>query len=590
MNYDELNEIISQEERKVKSFAASWDVDHCWLVMELVRLLDKITISRLIGLERDSGLVIHGNEHLIKSGMMPALGFFLPLADKGIGFPLSKSTPETQSMAASILHHFGRIATVRRYIDLSKSGQLEMHASGKFVSFRTKSEYSGIELFDVIDTLWLDKAFKNEQISVRQEVISQMKSLVQKWKGEYISYDTSPEIDDEFLILSLRAMEKERKLHGLHPKFRVGGISGSEILLVATLLHSIYVKHLYFCIEWLKKFRCDLANALTIWSVQKDMLRTMVEWPRYMFESIEQNVDHRDLVNLRNINGRRASAILRMFELSSSNIDAYANRADLTLPPLIKVRRNMWIRPLSSLNNGFLGFATKEMRRKHKKDMDGSIKHREAWQRSELYAMFSGDRYMHLQKPLQLFDNNETITDFDAVIVDVMTGDVMLFELKWYEPIGGDERERRARARRMIKDANEWAEKIQKFRNKNGDAEFLRQLGFANKLRHHIRNLYQVLVTMHGSRFSGYRFEHPTLICASLQQIARARLEIGPVNETFPTLYARLKNDAEKRISSSGAITFSVAGIDFEADQFVMYDRETSEEPLISENWDAGYM
>lgn len=584
MNHDTLSEIIAQEEEKVKSFATSWSADHCWLVMELVRTVDKMTMSRLTGLESEDRLDVLGNEYLIRSGMASALGIFLPLADKGLGFSLSESTPKTQSMAASILHHFGRIATVRRYIDLSKSGQLEMHVSGNFVSFRTNSEYSGIEVFDVIDSLWIDKASADEQPFVRPEILSQMNFLVQKWRDEYISYDTNPEIDRAFINFSIRAMEKEKRLHGFHQNFRIGGVSGSEILLVATLLHSIYVKHLFFCIEWLKKFRSDLANALTIWSVQKDMLRTMVDWPRYLFE----NISDRDLGKLRNIDGRRASTILRMFELSSNNIDAYANRADLPLPPLIKVRRDIWIRPLSSLNNGFLGFATREMRRNYKKDMDKSIRHREPWQRSELYAMFSGDRYMHLERPLQLFDGNETFTDIDAVIVDVMTGDVMLFELKWYEPIGGDERERRARARRLIKDANEWAEKITKFRNKNGDAEFLRQLGFANELRHRVRNLYQVLVTMHGSRFSGYRFEHPALICASLQQIARARLEIGPVDETFPVLYAHLKNDAEKKISpSTGTITFSVAGFDFEADQFVICDHKVLENPLVSKKWDV---
>jgi hypothetical protein len=103
-----------------------------------------------------------------------------------------------------------------------------------------------------------------------------MKSLVYCWREHFIGYDTSPILDAHFMHLAAETFERQRDWHGIGASFRFGSITGTELSAVSALLSSIYIKHIFFCIEYMQKFPTNLFhNVLTIFAKRKDLVNDL---------------------------------------------------------------------------------------------------------------------------------------------------------------------------------------------------------------------------------------------------------------------------------------------------------------------------
>jgi hypothetical protein len=334
------------------------------------------------------------------------------------------------------------------------------------------------------------------------------------------------------------------------------------------MLSSFYMKHFFFCQEYMQKYPdAFMPNILTIWVERGDLTRDISLFARLIEGGAPPGA------KLFKLTRQNAYRCLSALALSKRNAAHHCKSFHTPVPALIEVRRNLWIKPLASLVDGPLSFGARELRRSYPREWDKNIRGREAWFRSDLYALFAGNRYLCLDRERQLFDGARTVTDIDAAIMDVQTRRLALFQLKWQQPIGMEEAERRSRAVRLRKDVLKWVSAITELASTRGTREIAIQLGIWEDPYGPPADIHLFAIARHHARFSGFPLGHPECAIASWRQFQRVRLEMGPRDDTFVDLFARLKSEEARPIGHrTDFAKLSVAGLDVEAEHFLIAD------------------
>lgn len=558
----DVEQALQAEMERVKNEIASWRKDPCALLMHIVRFIDQhFVLGTIHGGPGD--LVQLRDDLIFRMGLNPALALLVPQIADEPGFPAWPADAETARMSGTILHHFGRIRLFQRCIRLAHSGAFSVSRSGQRVEFKRADALSGVEAFERLDEAWLKEKLTSPRLDLPEEIRSEMRALVYVWRKHYIGYDTNPAIDVHFARFAAEVFDRQRAQHGIHPSFRFGSITGKEISVVSALLLGLYMKHIVFCLEYKSKYPEQLFdNVLTIWTERGELTDSISSFANEIQDARPPGVDAVFRLDRKNVH-----RCLTALSLSKSNVAHHAKRFVTPIPPLIEVRRNFWIRPVSSILEGPLAFGMHEFRRKFPEAWDKNIRKREQWFRNDLYALFAGDRFRCLSREAQLFDGGRTITDVDAAIVDVMTGRLALFELKWQEPIAMDENERRSRGHRLRQEVFKWADVILNLVKEKGEDNLKSQLGLERSQTSGGATLF--VISRHHARFSGIEINHPNVAVSSWRQFQRARFEMGPRDDTFLEIFERLKKEERRPLESGTAIAdFSVAGFEVSAEHF----------------------
>lgn len=569
----DVDRALDAEFESTKVEIESWPVDPCVLLLQLVRFLDRNEIGRMLS-SRPLEISDSRDDLLFRLGFNPALELLIGKIPREPGFPLAQATNETIHYSGTVLHHFGRIRLLKRYLSLACSGALIASRSGSRLQFNRPNGAAGVEIFELLDHAWLDSNSEMSTPIITSEVQSEMQSLVYRWQQHFIGYDASPNIDDHFMRVAIEEFDRQRDLYGIHPKFRFGAITGTEMATVSALLSSIYLKHVFFCIEYLKKYpdgRPD--NLLTIWDEKKKMTDSI-----YSFAKVLQ--DHRPpgTEAIYKLTRSKVYQCLSALSITKEAASFHCQGFRSPIPALIEVRRNFWMRPVAAVIDGPLAFGTRELRRRFPRDWDKNIRKREAWFRNDLYALFAGNRYLCLNREIQISANGRTLTDIDAVVLDTVAGRLALFELKWQEPLGFEERERRSRARILRRELTKWIETISTFIRDCGQMALLVQLGIPEQVTSKIRGIAIFGLARHNARFSGFPINHPDIAVASWRQFLRARWEMGALDDTFSKMFMRLKQEEIREVKmKTASIDFPIAGYDIEADHFLVMDDPVDE-------------
>lgn len=565
----DVRTILADEHEAIRRHVLSWDVDPCVMLMDVIRFIDNHVLKRHF--QGDTATAEEAQDDmLLRLGLNPVLLTLLPRIDDDPGFPLTPSTNDSLSITGSLLHSLGRIRFVERCIELVRSGAFSVERSSTKLVFRRSELPGGLEVHEQLDEIWLDRAANDPPLSVPPEIRSEMRALVYRWRDHFIGYDSTPAMDSHFMFLAMSIHDRQRDRHGIQAKHRFGSFSGGEILTSSAMLASLYAKHLIFCSEYMEKYPdAFMPNILTIWVERDELTRSISDFASLIHRSHPPSTDVKFRLTRQN-----TYRCLSALSLSKRNVVHHCNRFHTPLPALISVRRNFWIKPLASLVEGPLGFGARELRRLHPREWDKNIRAREAWFRTDLYALFAGTRYLCLERERQLSLRNRTITDIDAAIIDVVTKRLALFQLKWQEPIGMEEAERRSRAVRLRTDVLKWVGAIKEL----GHDDLLAQMGLTADLSGSLAGIHFFVLTRHHARFSGFPIDHPECAIASWRQFQRARLEMGTRDDTFVDLFGRLKSDETRPPPHHTAFAkFSVAGLEVEAEQFFVSETEVDE-------------
>jgi hypothetical protein len=314
------------------------------------------------------------------------------------------------------------------------------------------------------------------------EILPELVKCVDVFDGWGLAYSSRRKIDEYFLEwgqIYLRRMWSQ-DLVGLDDK--LGGNEFREYLGVLAALSGRAQKHLCFA-SMLKRrhAQLDIRNLLTAHSPYWEFLTGLA--------------GHLDADTL------HIQKLLESLTLGPSNRDVHTGTMDTAWAPVVRSTWDNLILPLYGLEiNPFL-FLLKDLQAKYPDDWFRAANRREKRWHADLRAIFPPQRWIVNDRNLRLRDRNRTVTDVDFLAYDTRNNELAIFQLKWQQPVGMDNRARRSAAKNLMTEGNKWTEAVHTWLEKYGVAELAKRSAMPIKpdARTHL-----FVVARYNALFSGY--------------------------------------------------------------------------------------
>ena len=142
-----------------------------------------------------------------------------------------------------------------------------------------------------------------------------------------------------------------------------------------------------------------------------------------------------------------------------------------------------------------------------------------------------------------------TVTDIDAAIVDVTTGELAIFQLKWQDFGSNDLRKIRSRASNFVEQVDLWAESTNAWINEFGIAALLKSLQIKAPSNRAVK-LFTFAIGKSNARFKsyGYNLKQAHVAASNCPQFTRVRYEVGPVAQVLSEMHARTFSEKTRTI------------------------------------------
>lgn len=324
---------------------------------------------------------------------------------------------------------------------------------------------------------------REEQLAERfKEVRPELERRVNKLGDWGIQYTTSDKVDDFFEECSMAYLQRiwGSDLAGLDDKFgrydfrsylgmlaAIGGRSEKH-LAMASILKARYPK-------------LDLRNLLTtfapVFDFQVGLARRL---GAYLYD---------------------VKMLLEPMTLAPSNRDVHTGSSDMAYAPIVRSSEDFYLLPLYGHDiNPFL-FLINDLRARYRGDWDRAANNREKRWIDELNSIFTGPRWCIHDRNLKLKRGDAVVTDLDYVVYDAAKRELSIFQLKWQDPVGNNDRMRRSAGKNLIETANRWVETVAKWMEDFGSVELAKRLGIEIDTLAGV-NLF--VIGRYNALFSGY--------------------------------------------------------------------------------------
>jgi hypothetical protein len=143
---------------------------------------------------------------------------------------------------------------------------------------------------------------------------------------------------------------------------------------------------------------------------------------------------------------------------------------------------------------------------------------------------------------VKLRRNGQLVTDIDAAILDKVTGDLVLFQLKWQDFTTSNVRAQRSKAKNFSSDVERWAKKT---------ALWIKQFGISGlckalQIKQFDCKVKLIAIGRSNARFRSYGYDAgPDVLVLTWSQMARLRLAIGPGQSFFELLKVAVHDEAQ---------------------------------------------
>ncbi len=465
MNSKELR-IFAEGIEEQKRYLEHWRQPVEPLLFETLRAIDNVFCQELF-LPSDLPDRMDARTYSLRSwGVNRALERMVPDVLKGGLFRLFRSDPFTQRQAdefllqCGILHRaellYGWLAEglVEARLDCIPRGSLSGIRNVLVLKSRRPSVFgqaiSRSNLRWVSDlTMVHDSPWEHELYDRHTKLSRAFDKCVGTFAGWGIGYVTTAEIDEHFLEcgqIYLRRMWGP-DLIGLEEN--IGGNQFNEYLGVLAALAGRAQKHLCFAsILKRRNPELDLRNLLTTFAPYEDLVSGLASF-----------LDAERL---------HMQKLLSSLTLEPANRDQHAASSDVAWAPIIRSSSDYCILPLYGLETNPFLFLLKDLEAKYPGDWSKAANNREKRWLSDLKALFPAPRWEVRDRTLKLKEGDRTLTDIDFVSYDRRHNEIALFQLKWQQPVGTDERARRSKGKNFIAEGDRWVRAVSSSLDKYG--------------------------------------------------------------------------------------------------------------------------
>ena len=349
----------------------------------------------------------------------------------------------------------------------------------------------------------VDRPWEEDLERRHRTILPELDRRVNVLQGWAMSYTSTKEIDAYFLEwgqLYLRRMTGQDMI-GLDE--RLGENAYNEYLGILALLTGRAQKHL--CYVSLLKHRhphLSLRNLLTGFA----RVDGLVTW---IAEQVDGEV-------------RSISRLLDHLTLQSENVALHTLRGDTAWAPTVRASDSFLILPMYGLEiNPFL-FLLNELRARYEKDWFRAANNREKRWIAELESMFPATRWHTNGRNLKLRYGKNVATDIDFAVWDELNNELGIFQLKWQQPVGLDNRARRSAGSNLVVEGNRWVQTVIAWLDSHGAHELAQRLGFTVSTSPAIRLF---VVARYHAYFSGFGDHDSRAVWSDWSHFIKIRVE-----------------------------------------------------------------
>lgn len=542
----QLRDLADKEFCGAKSFVEKLDpISRTAFLVEVCRALDYQHVLQVFSKNPASRLGVPDFEILVR-GWNSALGLLLSETDDFVGIPISKSTQESRGHALTFLHQLGRCYFLRHAADIIHNGMAQAWENNGRIEFEMAPKGIRDHFLDQMDlNKFKELDAKMSGVNPTEEfrnrhnisnLAEKMRALVFPWptsQGVMIGYGGEPDIDLHYMAEVVQETMDWRAEAGIHPEAKIGEVSGADVCTIGLLLTSSYLKHIHFVDIGKEKIPdANYAMSLTIWKPDGELSRSISEFLNVPIEAV--------------------SKTLELFVVRPKHVKYFQGNPTPFIPMIIQISKGYLLAPVSSIfHNPFNGIRWMHEFSTGKSDSVQDC--REEWMISELRAIFLGTRYIVIDSPIKLKRGKNAVTDIDSAVLDITTGELALFQLKWQDYGVNSVRKLRSKAKNFIEQVNEWSEKVEAWIAEFGLKALVSRFHFKAVSAEQITAVRMFAIGRNAARFRsyGYSINNKELAVASWAQFVRLRYEIGAVQSVFQSLQAKIihENTSPSRVS-----------------------------------------
>ncbi|OOG18832.1 hypothetical protein BWD42_02405 [Sphingobacterium sp. CZ-UAM] len=544
---EELNRIIAKKSEQIgKTFNGPPYV----AIQTIVRAIDILFTFHPEITNED-----HFDMELIKFGWPQLLKpFYFNLKIDEIS-PLPSTTEKLRNWAISNLIHSGKIALCQQILSYEKADLISIkRQTDKHFIFECLHSNTGIERFDRESMDFLKHNIISRIIEDKKAALSfdvdriakEFKKLIKNPFGDYISYQTTPDIDDYYNEQGHYLLLKMQGYDNFDPNDKFGGIEYHKYITIIELIIGVAIKHSDACLYLKgKKPNVQLENLISYTQNKNNAINdyaSYIGWDRHIVKQIFECIT-----------------------LTKENFDYYLEYPAPPPPMFIEVSGSLLIRSIAGCLGNPFALLNRELKRKFIKDFDKAVNNREDRFRKELFNFFSKESIIKIDREIKIsFDDVKT--DIDAIVYNKETNTLGLFQLKWQDPFSHSIKERFSRINNLFPKANEWLTKIKRWLSTFDDRTILNALQIENVLgeKRTIERVYLFVLARNQINFTGIEMDE-TAAWGSWYQLIEAYSTIHTtLNDPIEDMFVRLKaSSPQERIKREKAPDLGDFCIDF---------------------------
>lgn len=498
-----LNRIKEEAVKDIAKLTEHWGIyEKYHFFLCAIGIFDKYFIDKISDLK--DGQHYSFNHRLIDSGYSVLFELFYSVDfcnfQKIILKPL---TQEDLNLYSKIICECGIIGWMRSLIEDVKVGYLKYSSLGNNARLKFRDKYHWNEYIEGEYLLWYSEyvaycqsEYYEKLNCQRPDIIAKMRANVSVWNEHFMCYTNDIEVEDYFNMQALLDAQQATEWDLFPPDAKFEGIDYGTIMQAIVDFAGYAIKHLTFAdLLYSTDSNLIFENLILCAFTKEDIIHL-----------IEQN---------QKINRYDAEKIFDLISLTPDNIKYYCDNVKAASAPFIKLSKDQYVRSIRGLLDRPFEFMLYNLHTKCSNDWDLNSKKREAIFRENIYDLFHNTCFICLNKPIVIrVDNARTLTDIDAVIIDKLTHEVALFQLKWQDPTTNSAYELKSKASNYNKAAQKWVQDIERWLQ-NCDSEKLSSVLGVKKKLIDINKIYIFVIGRKHGNYSGST--KPTDNCAWAQ-------------------------------------------------------------------------
>lgn len=506
------------------------------LLVEAARCLDHTQVMQFLS-SPQGGYLPGPDFDIIGRGWNVVLGLLLPRVGKFTGVPATESTPHTQRVAMSVMHAAGRHVILTDTAERVRHGLVAARLDADGITLGI-AEATLIDFFhDQVDrgrlTELRARFFPEDGPADREAALTlraEMAAQTFRWElpiGVMVGYGSTPNIDSYFAKLQWSKVLEWRDEAGIHPDAALPGCTGADLIATVTVMLSFYLKHIIFVEEARKRF-ADVNHhmSLTIWKTRDELVASLVAAgsPHDIAETVV------DFITVR-----------------AEDAPFFLAERTPFVPLLIEIVEGYLLTPASAVfQNPFSNI--RSLRDATTPGVGHAVRvHRENWMADDLYALFQGTRYQRVQGQTKLRSKGRTVTDIDAAIFDWVSGELVLFQLKWQDFASANIRTQKSKAKNFVHGVESWADKVTGWINEHGVSTLCQSLQIKLPAGAAPSAIRLWGVGRSNARFGSLGYPSGTKVLAlTWPQLIRLRHEVGSGADIFAEVAARALDESSR--------------------------------------------